>query len=65
VVVQVDEEGTEAAAVTAVVMLRCAMVPAPPPQVVFDRPFLFVIVDDATSTPLFVGLVMNPAAGPS
>jgi len=65
VVVQVDEEGTEAAAVTAVVMMRSAMIPRPPPKVLFDRPFLFVIVDDATSTPLFVGLVSNPAAGPS
>lgn len=25
------------------------------------RPFLFMLVDDATSTPLFVGIVLDPS----
>jgi hypothetical protein len=64
VVLQVDEKGTEAAAVTASPgMCMCTPRNKPLPEVVFDRPFLFIIVHDATSTPLFVCLVMNPAAG--
>lgn len=63
VCVIVDEEGTEAAAVTAVTMMRCAAVMLPPTVVCFDRPFAFLLVDDATGTPLFVGVVTNPAAG--
>eukprot|EP01130_Rhizamoeba_saxonica_P012282 TRINITY_DN515_c0_g1_i2.p1 TRINITY_DN515_c0_g1~~TRINITY_DN515_c0_g1_i2.p1 ORF type:complete len:363 (-),score=68.61 TRINITY_DN515_c0_g1_i2:31-1098(-) len=41
-VVKVDEQGTTAAAVTAVVMSRCAVVEQPP-NMVCDRPFLFNI----------------------
>lgn len=63
VCVIVDESGTEAAAVTSVMMLfGCAMPSKPPPPVVirFDRPFLFMLVDDAASTVLFVGTVAKP-----
>jgi serpin B len=63
VVVEVDEQGTTAAAATAVVMLRCAAVMRePPPRVVFDRPFLFMVVEETSRTPVFMGLVQNPAA---
>lgn len=62
-VVVVDEEGTEAAAVTAVVMMR-AVAPLreedPPIEIVLDRPFLFAVVDDATGTPMFTGSVTDP-----
>jgi len=62
--VAVDEQGTEAAAATAVVMQRAGGMPQPPVPFVVDRPFLFVIhtVTDAsdTSTPLFVGRVTDP-----
>eukprot|EP00878_Enallax_costatus_P014187 GHUV01014839.1.p1 GENE.GHUV01014839.1~~GHUV01014839.1.p1 ORF type:complete len:494 (+),score=97.36 GHUV01014839.1:67-1548(+) len=61
VCVIVDEEGTEAAAVTAVVMLRSAAVMAPPDRITYDRPFLFMLLDDSTSTPLFVGTVLDPS----
>ena len=61
VCVIVDEEGTEAAAVTAVVMLRSTAVMAPPNKITFDRPFLFMLVEDSTSTPLFVGTVLDPS----
>jgi serine protease inhibitor len=62
-VVVVDEEGTEAAAATAVVMMRAAMPMVeedPPIRVVLDRPFLFGVVDDATGTPMFTGVVNDP-----
>ncbi|MFE2556073.1 serpin family protein [Streptomyces sp. NPDC059352] len=57
VVVEVAEEGVEAAAVTQVTMARSAA--APRPQVVeriaFDRPFGVVVLDGAGEVPLFVG----------
>lgn len=58
--VAVDEEGTEAAAATAVVMRLTAM-PAQPVVVNVDRPFVFLIRDMATGTVLFLGHVVNPA----
>jgi serpin B len=56
--VAVDEEGTEAAAATAVIMAETA-VPITEPFVV-DRPFLFVVHDVEHGTPLFVGRVTDP-----
>jgi serpin B len=58
--VAVDEEGTEAAAATAVVMDETAGV-AHLETVVLDRPFLFAIHDTAHGTPLFVGRVADPS----
>ncbi len=62
--VDVDEQGTEAAAATAAVIRAMSLtLPARPPvTVVVDRPFLFAIVDTATGTPLFLGKVSNPTA---
>jgi len=57
--VDVNEEGTEAAAATAVVVGVTSM-PAPPPVFRADRPFLFMIRDDRTGSILFMGRVMNP-----
>ncbi len=57
--VEVNEEGTEAAAATAVVVNR-----SDAPRVsVFraDHPFLFLIQDNDTGNILFMGRVMNPA----
>ena len=59
VFIAVDEEGTEAAAVTAVAM-RATGMPAEPVPMVVDRPFLFVIHDVEHGTPLFVGRVADP-----
>jgi len=57
----VDEEGTEAAAATAVVMrVRGALMVD---SFVVDRPFLYVVHDTAHGTPLFLGRVVDPAAG--
>ena len=58
VFIAVDEEGTEAAAATAVVMNRTSAMLAEP--VVVDRPFLFVIHDVEHGTPLFLGRVADP-----
>jgi len=54
--VEVNEEGTEAAAATAVVMKRTSM----PAVVQIDRPFLFIIRNDVTRSWLFVGRVCHP-----
>jgi serpin B len=59
--VSVDEEGTEAAAATAVVMKLSAM-PEEPIAVTVDHPFLFLIRDNETGAILFVGRVLDPSA---
>lgn len=61
--IDVDEEGTEAAAATAVIMKTLSLRMAPPVMVTVtvDRPFLFAITDTVTGTPLFLGQVTNPA----
>ena len=58
--VAVDEEGTEAAAATAVVMLESMAPMEEAVEMKLDRPFLFLIRDGETGTVLFVGLVMDP-----
>ncbi|XP_033760129.1 serpin B8-like [Pecten maximus] len=52
--VDVNEEGTEAAAATAVVMMKRSL-PRPPLQFKADHPFMFVIKDNRSNTILFVG----------
>jgi serpin B len=60
--VEVNEEGTEAAAATAVVMDFAAVVQHPQPIPVFraDHPFLFLIRDNRSGSILFLGRVMDP-----
>jgi serpin B len=64
VFIQVDEKGTEAAAVTSLIMLTSAPMPAPTPEVMFDRPFLFLVVDDSSGNVLFLGAVKDPSKAP-
>lgn len=60
--ITVDEEGTEAAAATAIMVgVTSAQEPQPTIDVIIDRPFIFAIYDRGTSTLLFVGRVLNPA----
>ncbi|MEZ4384939.1 MAG: serpin family protein [Nannocystaceae bacterium] len=59
--VEVNEEGTEAAAATAVVMTRSAAV-APAARFVADHPFVFAIRERQTGAVLFLGRLMNPNA---
>jgi serpin B len=58
----VNEEGTEAAAVTAVVMAaRAVMMREPPPvNFVVDHPFVVALVDSSTNEILFLGSMVDP-----
>jgi serpin B len=56
----VDEEGTEAAAATGVGVASGA--PGSRQVVIFDRPFLFLLTDTETRSPLFVTVVNDPSA---
>ena len=60
--VAVDEDGTEAAAATAVVMGVMSAMPNPAQPKVFkaDHPFVFYIRHNSTGEILFMGKVVNP-----
>ena len=60
--IAVDEAGTEAAAATAVVVVELSSAQVDPITMTIDRPFLFVIHDVETATPLFIGRVDDPTA---
>jgi serpin B len=55
-----DENGTEAAAATGVVMRSRAAFHRAPVELRVDRPFLFWIVDRPTGSVLFAGRVVDP-----
>jgi len=59
--VEVNEEGTEAAAVTSV-EIELTAVPNEPERfyMTIDRPFFFAIRDDQTGTVLFMGSIVEP-----
>jgi serpin B len=57
--VAVDEEGTEAAAATAVIMGPTSIM-LPDLTLTVDRPFVFVIRDLGTGQILFIGRVLDP-----
>ncbi len=57
--IAVNEEGTEAAAATGVMIVGVAA-PAKPIEFTIDRPFIFLIRDIETNTTLFMGRVLNP-----
>jgi serpin B len=60
--VEVNEAGTEAAAVTTGIMQTTAILrPQPPFEMIVDRPFLFVIGDHQTQSILFIGVVQDPS----
>jgi serpin B len=56
----VDEQGTEAAAATAIIMSTTSMPISDPIDLVFDRPFMFAIMHEPTGTLLFLGRVVQP-----
>ncbi|HEU4631447.1 MAG TPA: serpin family protein, partial [Gemmatimonadaceae bacterium] len=59
--VQVNEEGTKAAAVTAIdIATDTSAAPPPPTPFVVDRAFVFAIRDDGTGALLFLGRVADP-----
>ncbi len=60
--VSIDEEGTEAAAGTAVIFGTTDSAVPEVMEVRFDRPFYYAVYDHGTETILFLGRLMNPAA---
>ena len=59
--IHVNEEGTEAAAATAVIMARGAAHVAPPPEFRADHPFIFLIRNMRSDSILFLGRLADPA----
>ena len=62
--VEVNEKGTEAAAVTAMTYARTTSIPPTPlPPVVMDidRPFIFAILDSSSYNTLFMGRITDPS----
>lgn len=59
--VELDEKGTEAAAVTVVIIVETSFPSTP--VINANHPFLFVIRDNKTNSILFMGKMMNPNAG--
>ena len=59
--VKVNEEGTEAAAVT-VIIVTTDSAPPPIPKFVADHPFTFIIQDNESGTILFMGKITDPTA---
>jgi serine protease inhibitor len=57
--IAVSESGTQAAAVTGVTMILT--VPSAPPQIKFDHPFVYLIVEKQTGMILFIGIVNDPS----
>lgn len=61
--VEVNEEGTEAAAATAVVMRLTAVEQRPAPFImIVDRPFFLAIRDEKSGTVLFLGSIYDPSS---
>lgn len=56
--IEINEEGTEAAAATAVIMDLTAI----PDYFMADHPFMFLIQHEETGAVLFMGTVMDPSA---
>ncbi|XP_042495667.1 serpin-ZX-like [Macadamia integrifolia] len=54
--IEVSEEGTEAAASTAALVMSLCL----PPKFVADHPFMFMVREEVTGATLFIGAVLNP-----
>ena len=55
--IDLDENGTKAAAATIVKMRDQAMPLSPEKEIVFDRPFIYCIYDTNTLVPVFIGVI--------
>lgn len=55
--IAVDEQGTKAGAVTAVVAEAGSAMVEEPKRVILDRPFLYMIIDCQANVPIFLGTV--------
>ena len=59
--IKVDEEGTEAAAVTSIGVSAAAVIASPPPfEMVVDHPFFCAILEQESGALLFAGVVTDP-----
>lgn len=59
--IEVNEEGTEAAAVTSVTVGATAFMPVTKPfKMIMDKPFFYVLRDNQSGTILFMGAVNQP-----
>jgi len=59
-VIEVNEEGTEAAAATVVGIMQATSIHDMPPSFIVNRPFYFEIRDDRSGSILFMGKILNP-----
>jgi serpin B len=59
--IEVNEEGTEAAAVTSIGVRATSIEITQPFRMIVDRPFFYAIQDNQTDTILFMGKVLNPS----
>lgn len=58
--ITVNENGTKASAVTSVTMANTAVAPPVlPKEVVLDRPFVYMIIDNENNMPIFIGMVTD------
>ena len=60
-VISVDEEGTEAAAATAVISDTGTTDEDEPVEIKVDRPFIYAIIEHESGTVLFLGREMDPS----
>lgn len=58
--IRVDEEGTEAAAVTAVMIRLTSFMPRESVEMRLNRPFFYAILDMQEEIPLFMGILDTP-----
>ena len=56
--ISVDEKGTKAAAITDIAMYDKAAA-MPEREVILDRPFVYMIIDNSTNLPIFIGTVTD------
>ena len=59
-VIKVNEEGSEAAAVTGILAIGRSAISDPIQEFVVDKPFIFYIYDHVSRFPLFVGRIVDP-----
>ena len=60
--IRIDEKGSEAAAVTSVMIKVTSMPIRESLELSFDRPFFYAIIDREAGIPLFMGTMVDPAS---
>ena len=59
--IKLDEDGTEAAALSEIPMWLCAVESPLPLKLTFNRPFIWIITEeDTANTPYFMGIMETP-----